>query len=199
MRSEFDIVREFTHKLGLPNRTDGTLFIYKGSKGESTKPDGYYFYEGITFILDAKAEGVRFSGQLQSYMKLESNENFIGFEYNGIDFRCYINGKLSDELILQDKDYYKQKYFPNKINNEFIVNKSAKKLANLFRDSRIDKQMNVPFIGASMLCMKFNIDINLNTTETILNSIKIGINTILDNNIPITKKAKKGIYLANTR
>lgn len=79
------------------------------------------------------------------------------------------------------------------------MNKSAKKLANLFRDSRIDKQMNVPFIGASMLCMKFNIDINLNTTETILNSIKIGINTILDNNIPITKKAKKGIYLANTR
>lgn len=194
--SEFNIVREFTHKLGLPNRTDGSLFIYKGNKGQSTKPDGYYFYEGITFILDAKSQGTRFSGQIKDYMRLESNANFIGFEYNGVDFRCYVGGKIQqDELSLQDKDYYRQKYFPNKINNEFIVNKSAKKLANLFRDSKIDKQMNVPFIGASMLCMKFNIDINLNSTETILNSIKIGINTILDNNMPITKRQKKEFIL----
>ncbi len=195
-RSECDIVREFTHKLGLPNRTDGSLFIYKGKKGQSTKPDGYYFYEGITFILDAKSQGTRFSGQLKDYMKLESNANFIGFEYNGVDFRCYVGGKIQqDELSLQDKDYYRQKYFPNKINNEFIVNKSAKKLANLFRDSKIDKQMNVPFIGASMLCMKFSIDINLNSTKTILTSIKIGINTILDNNMPITKQQKREFIL----
>ncbi|EJG3309683.1 hypothetical protein M9122_001490 [Campylobacter upsaliensis] len=53
--SEFEVVRAFSHILGLPNKTDGSLFIYKGEKGKSKKPDGYYFYDGITFILDAKA------------------------------------------------------------------------------------------------------------------------------------------------
>ncbi len=130
-------------------------------------------------------------------MKLESNDNFIGFEYNKKEFRCYVQGKLqNDELVLQDKDYYRQKYFPKKINNETIVNKSAKKLANLFRDSKIDKQMNVPFIGAVILCMKFNMDIDLSSTNTILNSIKFGINSILDDNkINIVKKQKNNLYL----
>ncbi len=42
--SEFEVVQEFTHKLGLPNRTDSSLFIYDSSvKCEATKPDGYYF------------------------------------------------------------------------------------------------------------------------------------------------------------
>lgn len=78
-KSEFEVVAEFSHILGLPNKTDGTLFIYKTSyKGRSTKPDGYYYYEGITFILDAKAEGKKFSGQLEDYMELEANESFIG-------------------------------------------------------------------------------------------------------------------------
>lgn len=54
--SEKEIVANFTHILGLPNKTDGTLYIYKAQKGTATKPDGYYCYEGITFILDAKAE-----------------------------------------------------------------------------------------------------------------------------------------------
>ena len=30
---EFDVVKEFTHKLGLPNKTDGSLFIYKSDGG----------------------------------------------------------------------------------------------------------------------------------------------------------------------
>ncbi|EMF9851503.1 hypothetical protein V3Y64_000512 [Campylobacter upsaliensis] len=47
--SEFEVVRAFSHILGLPNKTDGSLFIYKGEKGKSKKPDGYYFYDGITF------------------------------------------------------------------------------------------------------------------------------------------------------
>lgn len=168
----------------MPNKTDGSLFIYKSTnKGQSTKPDGYYFYEGITFILDAKSPYANFSGQIFDYMKLESNENFIGFEYNQKELHCYVNGKLQeDELILHDKEYYRAKYFPKKINNETIVNKSAKKLANLFRNARVDKQMNVPFIGAVILCMKFNVDLDLSSTQTILNSIKIGINTILDDN-----------------
>ena len=60
-----------------------------------------------------------------------------------------------NEVELQDKDYYKNKYFNTKINNENIVSESAKKLANLFRNSNIDKQMKVPFIGAVMLCLRF--------------------------------------------
>ena len=54
--SEKEVVANFTHILGLPNKTDGTLYIYKAQKGTATKPDGYYYYEGITFILDAKVE-----------------------------------------------------------------------------------------------------------------------------------------------
>ncbi|WP_270960106.1 hypothetical protein [Campylobacter upsaliensis] len=30
--SEFEIVRAFSHILGLPNKTDGSLFIYKGER-----------------------------------------------------------------------------------------------------------------------------------------------------------------------
>ena len=75
--SEKDIVANFTHILGLPNKTDGTLYIYNGEKGTAKKPDGYYYFEGITFILDAKAQGKAFTGQLEDYMKLESNENFM--------------------------------------------------------------------------------------------------------------------------
>ncbi|WP_270987134.1 HsdM family class I SAM-dependent methyltransferase [Campylobacter upsaliensis] len=197
--SEFEVVRAFSHILGLPNKTDGSLFIYKGEKGKSKKPDGYYFYDGITFILDAKAPNEKFTGQLKDYMELESNENFIGFEYNKTEFRCYVNGKLiKDELTLKDKEYYKEKYFPKRISNEQIVNSGALKLANLFRNSKIDKQMNVPFIGAVMLCMKFleSNYIDLTSTATILKSIKQGINEILvDKDIPITKKEKKRFIL----
>lgn len=50
--SEKEVVNNFTHILGLPNKTDGTLYIYKAKKGTATKPDRYYYYEGITFILD---------------------------------------------------------------------------------------------------------------------------------------------------
>lgn len=192
MKSEFEIVSEFSKALGLPNKTDGTLFIYKPKAGVSTKPDGYYYYEGITFILDAKATGGKFTGQLEDYMSLESNENFIGFKYNGVTFECYINGKLEpSEKQIEDKEYYKTKYFPLKTNNEQIVDKSAKKLANLFRDSKIDKQMNVPFIGAVMLCIKYGQDIDTTTTATILQSLKLGLNTIIPNDGPLEKKQKR--------
>jgi type I restriction-modification system DNA methylase subunit len=191
-KSEFDIVSEFSNALGLENKTDGSLFIYKAEKGISTKPDGYYYYEGITFILDAKSYGGKFCGQLEDYMSLESNENYIGFKYNGIDFECYIKGKLeSSETTIKNKEYYKEKYFPNKTNNELIVDKSAKKLANLFRNSKIDKQMNVPFIGAVMLCLKFQKEIETTTTMTILNSLKLGLNQIIPNDGPLEKKQKR--------
>ena len=188
---ENEVVATFTHILGVPNKTDGTLHIYKPQKGIATKPDGYYYFEGITFILDAKAEGKAFVGQLEDYMKLESNENFIGFKYNGKDFECYVKGVLKkDEIYPQNKDYYREKYFPQKINNENIVEKSAKRLANFFRDSKIDKQMNVPFIGAVMLCIKFGEDIDLTSTNTILNSLMRGVETIIRDN-PLTRRQKK--------
>jgi len=191
-KSEFEIVSEFTNALDLQNKTDGTLFIYKPKKGVSTKPDGYYYYDGITFILDAKEYGGKFEGQLEDYMSLESNENYIGFKYNGVKFECYIKGKLEPtEKEIQDKDYYKQKYFPLKTNNEQIVEKSAKKLANLFRDSKIDKQMNVPFIGAVMLCIKFGQQIDTATTANLLTSLKLGLNKIIPNDGPLEKKQKR--------
>jgi type I restriction enzyme M protein len=199
-KSEFEIVSEFSNALDLQNKTDGTLFIYKSKKGVSTKPDGYYYYEGITFILDAKEYGGKFEGQLEDYMSLESNENYIGFKYNGIIFECYINGKLEpSEKEIQNKDYYKNKYFPQKINNQLIVEKSAKKLANLFRNSKIDKQMNVPFIGAVMLCIKFGQEINTTTTATILSSLKLGLNTIIPNSAPLEKKQKREFIQATLR
>lgn len=189
--TEYEIVSVFTHILGLPNKTDGTLHIYQNQKGISTKPDGYYYFEGITFILDAKAKGKKFTGQLEDYMKLESNENFIGFKYNGEIFECYVKGVLKkEETQLQNKDYYRLKYFPQKINNENIVEKSAKKLANFFRNSKIDKQMNVPFIGAVMLCIKFGFEIDLTSTKTILNSLSRGIENIIQDN-PLTRRQKK--------
>lgn len=191
-KSEFEIVSEFTNAIDLPNKTDGTLFIYKPQKGVSTKPDGYYYYDGITFILDAKDFGGKFEGQLEDYMNLESNENYIGFKYNGVLFECYIKGKLEPtEIQIQNKEYYKNKYFPQKTNNELIVEKSAKKLANLFRDSKIDKQMNVPFIGAVMLCIKFGQQLDTTTTATILSSLKLGLNTIIPNDGPLEKKQKR--------
>lgn len=191
-KSEFEIVKEFTHILGLPNRTDGSLFIYNSkNKGQAKKPDGYYYYEGITFILDAKAEGKPFLNQLEDYMKLETNKNFIGFKYNGINFECYINGVLNEkETIPQNKDYYKKTYFNLKINNELIVEKSAAKLAYLFRDSKINKQMNIIFIGAAMLCMKYSEHIDLTSTSSILTSLINGIENIINDN-PLSKKQKK--------
>ena len=84
-------------------------------KSIAKKPDGYYYFEGITFILDAKAEGKPFIGQFEDYMKLEKNPNFIGFKYNGVDFECYVKSAFQkNEVELQDKDYYKNKYFNTK-------------------------------------------------------------------------------------
>lgn len=157
-RDECDVVQEFTSILDLKNKTNGTRYIYKKvlDGNDPCKPDGYYYADGVTFILDAKAENKDFTGQLESYMSKEKNENFIGFKYSKDKFECYVKGVLK-ELETEPKkyDYYISNYFSH-INktNERIVSDSAKKLANLFRDSGINKQMNVPFIGAVMLCLK---------------------------------------------
>ena len=50
--------------------------------------------------------------------------------------------------------------------------------------------MNVPFIGAVMLCIKFGYDIDLTSTNTILNSLMRGIETIIRDN-PLTRRQKK--------
>ena len=195
--NEKDVVVEFSQLLGLQNQTDGTLFLYKRPKDNkhiSLKPDGYYYYEGITFILDAKKPGQKFTGQLEDYMSLETNKNFIGFKYNGADiFECYVNGNLQkNETNPKDKEYYREKFFPKKINNEEIVENSAKKLADLFWKAHIDKQINVPFIGAVLLCMRFKnkAEIDVTSSNTVINTVKIGINNIIAE-FPLTRKQKK--------
>lgn len=192
-KTEFEIVNEFTEKLGLKNQTDGTLYIYKNDKRHSAKkPDGYYFLDGTTFILDAKAEGVSFTGQLEDYMKQEANPNFIGFKYNGRIFECYVAGKLKpNEIEIKHASYYVEKYFPNKITNPELVAENAKTLANAFRNSGINKQYNVPFIGAVMLCLKYKQELILDiSTNSLLQSIKTGIEKIIEDE-PKTKKEKK--------
>ncbi|AGR41204.1 N-6 DNA methylase [Spiroplasma taiwanense] len=196
-KTEFENVKYFNKIIGIENKTDGTLFIYPTPKdkklGEkiSRKPDGYYYMDGVTFILDAKAEGNEFSGQLEDYLKLEQNKNNVGFKYSGIFFQCFINGVLMEEEIEpKNAEYYISKYFNNKITNEDIVNNSAKKLANMFRDSSIDKQMNVPFIGSVMLCQKFGKDISGDSTKNIIRNIKSAIEEIILNE-PKTRQEKK--------
>ena len=197
--NEFQIVREFTKMLGLENQTDGTIFIYKKPNNEnkmSLKPDGYYYKDGVTFILDAKAYNKNFSGQLEDYLQLEQNPNNIGFKYNGKIFQCYVNKKLMiDEIRPQSANYYIEKYFKDvKSTLPSVVSNFAKKLAKEFRDAKVDKQNNVPFIGAIMLCLKFCKDfeeeILSDTSKKILQNIKVAINKYVDD-IPLNKKQKK--------
>ncbi len=193
-RSEFQIVRAFSRILNLENRTDGTLFIYPRPQedgGWARKPDGYYYADGVTFILDAKAERQQFTGQLEDYMNLEQNENFVGFKYSGDVFKCYVRGEFKEnEREPQSYQYYIDTYFQNKHTNESIVEKSAQKLANMFRSARIDKQMNVPFIGAVMLCLKFNQPIDHTTTAGILRNVKMGIEEVISDT-PLERRQKK--------
>lgn len=197
--NEFQIVTEFTKMLGLENQTDGTIFIYKKPNNEnkmSLKPDGYYYKDGVTFILDAKAYNKNFSGQLEDYLQLEQNPNNIGFKYNGKIFQCYVNKKLMiDEIRPQSANYYIEKYFKDaKSTLPSVVSNFAKKLAKEFRDAKVDKQNNVPFIGAVMLCLKFCKDfeeeILSDTSKKILQNIKVAINKYVDD-IPLNKKQKK--------
>lgn len=214
-KTEFQIVEQFSKKLELKNRTDGTLFIYKkpveteieienkeGKKEKQTKkqislkPDGYYYADGVTFILDAKAEGKPFQNQLRDYMKLEKNPNYIGFKYNGVVFECFVQGKLkTEETEIKNATYYIQKYFPNaKITLPEKINEFAKKLANDFRNARVNKQHNVPFIGAVMLCLKycedFEKEIKSNKSKDILLNIKNAISEYIEDT-PKNKKQKK--------
>lgn len=204
-KSEFQNIKDFTRILGLENKTDGTRFIYKKifDRNDPCKPDGYYYANGVTFILDAKSENKDFTGQLENYMQKEKNENFVGFKYSRNEFECYINGVFQDnELIPNKYDYYLEKYFKNIIKtNEKIVSDSAKKLANLFRDSGINKQMNVPFIGAVMLCLKKSTHeelpriFNAENTKNLLHQISEKIDEIISDNDPPERKEKK-VYIS---
>lgn len=97
---------------------------------------------------------------------------------------------------MQSKEYYREKYFPKKINNEVIVNCSAKRLANLFRNSNINQQMNVPLIGAVMLCIKYGCDIDLTSTTTIIDSVKQGINSIIRDEMSLNKRQKRELIVS---
>jgi hypothetical protein len=110
-KNEFKIVKEVTDKLGLENKTDGTIVRYK--KVKYTKPDGIYEYKDIIIVLDAKSEGSKFIGQLESYLpaekKLNPNKQIFGIKYNGAEHYVYLNSidnLLPDAKILADKEYY---------------------------------------------------------------------------------------------
>ena len=64
-------------------------------------------------------------------------------------FECYINGKLNkNEIKPKHSKYYIEKYFKNaKSTLPNVVSEFAKKLAKEFRNAKVDKQNNVPFIG----------------------------------------------------
>ena len=47
-----------------------------------SKPSYFYFR--------CKSWEKNFSGQLEDYMQLEPNKNFIGFKYNFDQFKCYV-------------------------------------------------------------------------------------------------------------
>lgn len=101
--------------------------------------------------------------------------------------------------ISEDKETLQIEDFSNNINNvaysknniDEVINRNFKALANKFRSSGINKQYNVPFIGAVMLCLKFKQEITLDiSTNYLLNSIKTGIKKIIEDE-PKTKKEKK--------
>lgn len=101
--------------------------------------------------------------------------------------------------INDDKENFEIENFLDKINNvaysknniDEVINRNVKALANKFRSSGINKQYNVPFIGTVMLCLKFKQELTLDvSTNYLLNSIKIGIEKIIEDE-PKTKKEKK--------
>lgn len=75
------------------------------------------------------------------------------------------------------------------------------KLANLFRDSGINKQMNVPFIGAVMLCLKNSEHDKLpeifvaDNTKNLMKQISWKINDIVLETDPPERKEKK-VYIS---
>lgn len=52
------------------------------------------FYDGVIFILEAKAEGQKFENQIFDYMELESHKSIIGFQYNKTNLNVYL--KIAD-------------------------------------------------------------------------------------------------------
>ena len=133
---------------------------------------------------------------MEDYLKLEQNPNNVGFKYNGKTFECYINGKIAkDEIRPQPAKYYIEKYFNNaKSTLPEVVSNFAKKLANEFRNAKVDKQNNVPFIGAIMLCIKFcqNFEEEIldDSSKKILRNVENAISKYIPD-IPLNKKEKK--------
>ncbi len=111
-KTEFQIVKEVTDKLGLENKTDGSIVRYN-KKYHHRKPDGLYEYKDIVIVLDAKAEGEKFIGQLEDYLPAEKEKqpkkHVFGIKYNGKHHYAYLNeitNLLPDAKVLADKEYY---------------------------------------------------------------------------------------------
>lgn len=152
-KSEFEIVKEVTLKIGLENKTDGSLVRYSVDDVPdiiARKPDGVYEHENVIIILDAKAEGKNFSGQLEDYLiaerKINPMKDIIGIKYNGIVAEIFvndINNKIDDNFI-GDYKYYKG-FFQNKTIDQtkiyHLTRTINNKLNNLGLESLLDRMI----------------------------------------------------------
>lgn len=157
MKSEYEIVKEVTELINLPNKTDGSLVRYKGIEGiRCKKPDGIYEIDNLVIILDAKAEGKKFSGQIKDYMRGEKiinpQKNIIGIQYNGIETHIYINTEndMLDDSYIGDYRYYLSKFEKNYI-DQFKIYTLTKNINNILNDLGLEVLLDRMIWTASFL------------------------------------------------
>jgi len=167
MKSEFEIVKDATLKIGLENKTDGSLIRYSATEFPNIiarKPDGIYEYENLIIVLDAKAEGVNFTNQLEDYIYAEKIMNpmkdIIGIKYNGINteiYKDYIDNKLADSFI-GDYKYYLS-LFENKTIDQTKIYQLTRNINNRLNDLGLESLIDRMIWTASFLVVLSKNDI----------------------------------------
>src|SRR5699024_584604 len=167
MKSEFEIVKDATLKIGLENKTDGSLIRYSATEFPNIiarKPDGIYEYENLIIVLDAKAEGVNFTNQLEDYIYAEKIMNhvidLIGIKYNGINteiYKDYIDNKLADSFI-GDYKYYLS-LFENKTIDQTKIYQLTRNINNRLNDLGLESLIDRMIWTASFLVVLSKNDI----------------------------------------
>ncbi|MDT3947990.1 N-6 DNA methylase [Staphylococcus haemolyticus] len=158
-KSEFEIVKEVTMKIGLENKTDGSLIRYSNTDFPNIvarKPDGIYEYENLIIVLDAKAEGGKFTNQLEDYIYAEKIMNpmkdIIGIKYNGVEthvYKDYITNKLDDNH-LADYKYYLT-LFANKTIDQTKIYRLTRNINNNLNDLGLESLIDRMIWTASFL------------------------------------------------
>lgn len=169
MKSEFEIVKQVTRFIGLPNKTDGTLVRYKNVENiRFKKPDGVYEADDLVIILDAKSEGKKFTGQLDHYLigekEINPSKKIIGIQYNGVDvniFKDNISNKLDDEFI-GDYRYYLTLFQDKKIDQKNIYN-LTRNINNQLNDLGLEVLLDRMIWTASFLVVMSRFD-NVNVS-----------------------------------